>query len=424
MKRLIYSAIFLCVAILVANANEAVDSIAVKSHVNVIIGSKENEQDVENAFKENIPQDKSVAGMPHFAIVGKYKRFYLGIGANFKASASFDFGDEMPSELDFVPSQITPSTPGNGAITRFTAQSSAIYLNFIAMPNNPNKTGLFFSGNFKGENYRFKMSHFYIKYRGLKFGYTHSAFTDNNAVPFTIDDQGPAGEASMKTVVAMWTQPITKNIDFTIGIDAPKVSIEDTTAYTHIVNQRIPAIPLWLQYKSNDNYIRASAILRTLQYRDLVQQQNRNVAGWGVQLSGLYELTHNIKLLGSANYGQGIANYVQDISDLNLDLLPDTDHAGKMYGTPSWAVTLGAELNFSDKFSSNLLYSRMNLCYKDIAGLDTNMVKHTQYVTANFIYNITYFIKLGIEYQWGYRKSIDGKSNHVNRLQCLFAVEI
>ena len=50
MKRLIYSAIFLCVAILVANANEAVDSIAVKSHVNVIIGSKENEQDVENAF--------------------------------------------------------------------------------------------------------------------------------------------------------------------------------------------------------------------------------------------------------------------------------------------------------------------------------------------------------------------------------------
>ena len=58
MKRLIYSAIFLCVAILVANANEAVDSIAVKSHVNVIIGSKENEQDVENAFKENIPQDK------------------------------------------------------------------------------------------------------------------------------------------------------------------------------------------------------------------------------------------------------------------------------------------------------------------------------------------------------------------------------
>ena len=90
MKRLIYSAIFLCVAILVANANEAVDSIAVKSHVNVIIGSKENEQDVENAFKENIPQDKSVAGMPHFAIVGKYKRFYLGIGANFKAF--YDFG--------------------------------------------------------------------------------------------------------------------------------------------------------------------------------------------------------------------------------------------------------------------------------------------------------------------------------------------
>lgn len=424
MKRLVYSAILLCMAILVANASETTDSIAVKSQVNVIIGGDENEQDVENAFKENIPQDKNVAGMPHFAIVGKYKRFYLGIGANFKASASFDFGDDMPSETDFIPSQITPSTPGNGANTRFSAQSSAIYLNFIAMPNNPNKTGLFFSGNFNGGNYRFKMSHFYIKYRGLKFGYTHSAFTDNNAVPFTIDEQGPVGEASLKTVVAMWTQPITKNIDFSIGIDAPKVSIQDTTTYTHIVNQRIPAFPLWLQYKSNGSYIRASAILRMMQYRDILQQQNRNVAGWGVQLSGVYELTHNLKLLGSANYGQGIANYVPDAADLYLDLLPETENAGKMYGTPSWAATLGAEINFSDKFSSNLLYSRMNLCYNDITGLDKNMVKHTQYVTANFIYNITYFIKLGIEYQWGYRKSIDGNSNHVNRLQCLFSVEI
>ena len=35
-----------------------------------------------------------------------------------------------------------------------------------------------------------------------------------------------------------------------------------------------------------------------------------------------------------------------------------------------------------------------------------------------------YLSKLGIEYQWGCRKPIEGKSNHVNRLQCLFAVEI
>lgn len=423
MRRLILM-IALCISVVLANAKEIPDTLAVKSHVDVILGWQENEHDVEIAFKDNVPQDKTVAGMPHFAIVGKYKRFYLGIGANFKASASFDFGDNMPSEVDFVPSQITPSTPGNGAITRFSAQSSAIYLNFIAMPNNPNKTGLFFLGNFKGESYRFKMSHFYIKYRGLKFGYTHSAFTDNNAVPYTIDDQGPGGQASLKTVVAMWTQPLTKNIDFTVGVDAPTMSIEDTTAYTSVVNQRIPAFPLWLQYKSNDSYIRASALLRMMQYRDVVQEQNRNIAGWGVQLSGLYALTHNFKLSGSANYGQGIANYVQDFSDLNLDLMPDCDNIGRMYGTPTWAVTLGAEMNFSDKFSSNLLYSRVDLCYKDIDGLDNTMVKQTQYVAANFIYNITYFIKLGIEYLWGNRKSIDGKSNHVNRLQCLFAVEI
>lgn len=413
-----------CIAIVAATVvAQKNDSIANKSHVQIVVGGQENEADVEQAFSDNIPRDKSVAGMPHFAIVGKYKRFYLGIGANFKASAAFDFGDEMPSELDFVPSSIMPKTPGNGGETRFSAQASSIYLNFVAMPGNPNKTGLFFSGNFKGENYGFKINHFYIKYRGLKLGYTNSAFADNDAVPYTIDDQGACGQANMKLVNAMWTQPLGKRLSVAVGIDAPTVGY-DSIGYNDVVKQRVPAIPLWLQYGDEDSHIRLSGLVKVVQYRDLHENMNRNVVGWGLQLSGNYEICRNLKLYYGTTYGEGIASYIQDGSGLNVDLLASATDEGRMEMTPAWASHLGAEIKFNDKIESNLLYSRTNMFYDRGVVKQPDMFRYSQYVAANLLYNITYFVKLGVEYNWGFRSSIDGRADHTNRLQGLLSIEI
>lgn len=402
---------------------QVADTVAKKPHVQVVIGDQENEADVEQAFSDNVPRDKSVAGMPHFAIVGKYKRFYLGIGANFKASAAFDFGDEMPSELDFVPSAIMPKAPGNGAETRFSAQASSIYLNFVAMPGNPNKTGLFFSGNFKGDNYGFQMSHFYIKFRGLKFGYTNSAFTDNDAVPYTIDDQGACGQASAKLVTAIWTQPLGKRLSMAVGVDAPTLDY-DSLAHADVVKQRVPAIPVWLQYGDDDNHVRLSGLVKMMQYRDLLGNVNRNAFGWGLQLSGNYEVCNSVKFYFGTTYGEGIASYIQDGSGLKVDLLPSVAIGGRMMLTPVWASHIGAELKLSEKIESNLMYSRTNLFYGADRLTQPEMLRYSQYVVANLLYNVTYFVKLGVEYNWGFKRLVGGSADHVNRLQCLLSIEI
>ena len=81
-----------------------------------------NTEELKKSLQENAPSTPNDNGLPRFAIVGKDRQFYLGIGAQFLGEAMFDFGDPMPSALDFTPSSITPKTPGNGGATRFAWQ--------------------------------------------------------------------------------------------------------------------------------------------------------------------------------------------------------------------------------------------------------------------------------------------------------------
>lgn len=163
--------------------------------VTVILGDPNYADDVSIEFKENAPKRKRDAGLPRFAIIGNEQKFYLGIGAQFLGEAVMDFGDEMPSPYSFTPSSITPATPGNGANLRFTALTSSIYLNAVALPGTKNRVGLFFKAKIKnGNDYGFDVSHFYVTYRGFTAGYTSSLFADGAAMPYTIDDEGPNGD--------------------------------------------------------------------------------------------------------------------------------------------------------------------------------------------------------------------------------------
>lgn len=420
----------LAITLLTLNTNAEPNDTTIRPNpaVKTIYGEHGHEQQIEDAFKENKPADKSVAGTPHFAIVGKYKKFFLGIGANFKAYGTFDFGADMPSSLDFVPSQIQPAMEGNGSKLSFSVEPSSIYLNFVAMPDNPNKTGLFFSGNFRGGDYKFQLNHLYFKYRGLTFGYTDGAFTDSDADPYIIDDAGISGKGSKKTFSAYWEQPFGKGFSGALGLDAPEVELDDVLNNTTVskINQRVPSFPLWVQYANDNSHIRFTGLLRTMQYRDLIANCNRSILGWGVKLTGSYKPCSYIplKFYYGAIYGEGITEYINDLNDLDIDALPSIDKSGKMSLTRSWSGHIGLEYRFTDKITSNLVYSRAGNYYDKTVVISSDMHKYGEYVTANLLYNITYFMKVGLEYNWGYKKTMNNDNLHANRFQLLFAIEI
>lgn len=378
--------------------------------------------EVKDALEQNAPQTPNDNGLPRFAIVGKERQFYLGIGAQFLGEAMFDFGDNMPSALDFTPSSITPKTPGNGGATRFAWQSSSFYMNFVAMPNSENHIGIFFKAKFTGANNGIKVSHFYGKYRGLTLGYTNSPFTDGAAMPMTIDSEGPNGSVSNSLFTAYWAQDFTKNFSGAIGIDAPSADITTGNATT-TVSQRIPAIPMYLQYAwdGGDSHIRLSGIYRPMQYRNLTSAKNSAVQGGGVQLSGMVNIGGGLSAQYDATYGVGIGSYLQDDSDLGLDAVATTD-PGKMKAVKSMGLTAGLNYAITPKLSCNVMYSHLTNWLPDGAVIDKDTYRYGDYAAANIIYTFNKFLSAGVEYDYGHRKDFAGEGLHSNRIQAQLAV--
>ena len=393
-----------------------------KGVVTVINSDTVNALKVEKHLKANAPQAPNDNGLPRFAIVGKDHKYYIGIGAQFLGEAVYDFGDNMPSPVLFTPSSITPRTPGNGSALRFGWQSSSIYLNALALPGTDNQIGIFFKATFLGNSNAFDVFHFYAKYRGLTAGYTSSAFTDGAAEPMTIDFEGPNGYPSVFLSTAYWTQNFTKNFSGAIGIDAPTASLT-TGNGTSTVNQRIPAIPLYLQYAwaQGNSHVRLSGLVRPMQYRNLVADKNKTMTGWGLQLSGMTNVAGPLSLSYSAAYGNGIGNYLQDDNGIGLDAVA-TAKEGDMNMVKSLGVTGGLNLAISPKVSANLVYSHLSNWLPDKAEVDDSQYRYGDYVAANVMYNINKFVSTGIEYDYGKRKSVSGTSLHTNRIQVQLGV--
>lgn len=392
-------------------------------NVTVIVGDKSNPEIVEIEFLNNAPDNRCIHGLPRFAIIGNDNKFYLGIGAQFLGEGVFDFGDDMPSPVDFVPSSMTRPAPGDGAQLRFSALTSSFYINAVALPGKKNRVGLFFKAKIKnGNDYGFHVSHFYINYRGFNVGYTSTLFQDGAAMPFTIDDQGPNGSAANTVFTVDYRQDFGKGLSGAIGIEAPTANMTYGDR-ARDVHQRIPAFPLYLQYAwgGGDSHVRLSGIVRPLQYRDLVENKNRTICGVGVQLSGLIAVADPVTLYYGATYGKGIADYMQDDSGLGLDAVAE-GLSGKCEAMTTFGVTGGISINLAKRLTFNGIYSHLLNSRPDNATVTTDTYRYGDYVAANLYYTFNKIIAAGIEYDYGHVADFGGRNLHTNRIQAQLAV--
>ena len=257
-----------------------------------------NGTEVFNVLVSNAPKAPQYRNLPQFAIIGKNKKFYLSISGQLKITASFDWGNPLSSDPSaFTPSAITQAPAGNGAEVNFTAQRSSLSFNFVGLPGTENQIGVYVSFDFCGDNndYGATLLSVYAQYRGFQAGYNLSMYLDQGACPYSIDAEGPNSSAGTYNTLFNYQGNITKNLSFGIGLESPMASYttstyhkleegeEVTLSAASSVTQRIPDIPLYLQYAwASSNHIRVAGLFRNLYYRDLIANKNKDVLGWGL----------------------------------------------------------------------------------------------------------------------------------------------
>lgn len=354
---------------------------------------------------------------PRFLFLDRKGKIALGIGGYVYATAAYNWAGTENSGTDFVPSTLpTPADPDQRAALQFTARHSTIFLQLAGYSERFGTYSAFVQTDFTGGSgnaHQLKLSQAYFRIGYVTMGLARSTFVDAAGIA-TVDTQGPCGALDNKNVHISYAPHITRNWSVAIGVEAPLTGIT-TGDFTHRISQRVPDIPVYVQYCwGNNNHIRASALLRNLCYRDIVADNTRYTTGYGVQLSGTSALGAGFSLYADAIYGRGLGSYVADMKPLNVDLIPSASTPGKLIAPRSFSYGVGLRYDFCAKGFATLAWGQATLYDRGSMGSDT--YRSGTYFSANAFYNLFEDCLLGIEYARGDRKNFDGTRGCGNRV--------
>ena len=420
MKKQIVLILGMCGFFASANAQE-------ESELHFIRTDRSSE--VYDVMRENAPGDAVLKDVPQFALIGKNHKFYVGLGANAMLVGDFDWGHPIDNANKFIPADIPMDIePGSGAQFLLSAAQSDFYLNFVGLPGSDNQIGIFIDVNFMAGNHSPALHHAYLKYRGITAGHTISIFTDIGAKPASIDYQGPNALTFMGHPNVSYTGKFGKGKVWSaaIGLDLPEYSATYSGS-TMKSTQRIPDIPLYLQrsWADGKGWLRASAIFRTLTYRDKILNKNHNTLGWGVKLSGKTPVCGGLSAMWEGVYGKGVSSYIQDLTGKGMDLTPDPGKNGKLTAVPAWGAYGTLQYQICPRVLVNATFSQVRTYTKDWNATEWGETyKWAQYVTANCFWKLNSFAQFGIEYLYGRKMDHNGMQAHDNRLSLMLKVSI
>lgn len=356
------------------------------------------------------------ARAPRFVLVDQEGKWGLGIGGYLQAKVEYDF-DRAVDNVDFLPSAIY-GKGGPSSQLQMDMTNSTIFMKLVGKSRFLGDFVVYTSGNWRGSGLGFQLLNAYMSTKYLKFGYGVGTFMDINALPTTIDYGGPCGMTFYRTTQVMLQYGFDWGLSMGVALENPNVAME-TNEYISVDAQRVPNVPVYIQYDlmgNSNNHIRVGAVMRDMYYTDKVSGKNSDKVGWGVQAS-LLATMGGLQLNGQFTMGEGIGSFVNNISNIGVDLVPDPETPGNALLLRSESWYAGAQYNFTDKFMVSAAYSQTALRSRNgYADFNPTASRKGQYVVANAIYNLNRNLQIGVEYLHGWRTNFDGSIYNANRV--------
>ncbi|MDE5945632.1 MAG: porin [Rikenella sp.] len=363
------------------------------------------------------------AGVPTFLISDRANRAVFGIGGFVSLRTRYDW-DNVIDNRDFIPYDIPMSpTPSDRQQFRMDVSATRLFFRTIVQSRPLGPIETYIETDFRGGNNVLRLRQAYVSFKGLTFGQTITTLADQESIPRTIDVQGPNAYTYRRNLMIRYHRQFSPHWEAAIAVEMPDASatvLSAETAYT--LPQRVPDIPLYVQYNWNDgrSHLRASGLLRTMHYYDDIARQTLTELGWAAMLSGRIAVGPRIDLFGQIVYGRGIGNYLQDLDGNGYDLVSDPDRPGRLQTLPMMGWLAGFQYAFAPKWQLNAVYSQVSVWDRnDYFAQAPDTYRLSQYVAGNLIYQISPAFQVGAEYLYGMRKNADHSIGFAHRAQLL-----
>lgn len=242
-----------------------------------------------------------------------------------------------------------------------------------------------------------------------------STFMDIDVFPNILDYQGPNAMVLVRQVQLRFTQPLNKKSTLALSVENP--GSDTRFPVDSGLNSRALFPDVVAQYRynfSSASHIQLAGLFHPVTYDNYIRREKTNI-GWGFNLTGVVEVSAKAKdnVVCQATYGQGIARYFNDLGGQGYDAA--TKNRTEAENIPVLALMGFYDHWWSDKLSTTIGYGYLKLDNKSYQpGID---FKSTQYGVVNLLYYPSAFVKVGIEYLYGKRITIDNQYGDNSRLQ-------
>lgn len=353
---------------------------------------------------------------PSFMFMTKDADLAMGVGGKVVMRGWFDWNGSQDTP-DFFPYDIAvPADPTQKRCLGASMNETSIFMTLLGRKNRFSYT-VYVQAAFSDKAFKLKKA--YVKLNDFTLGLANTTFEDGDAIAPTVESQGPNGQVGKTQILARYSHSFSNGISTGIGVEFPSSSQDVVDGQTEACRDYVPDVAAMVQYSWNggDSHIRASGLLRTMAYRNLLTATNHNVIGWGAQLSGVIDIGHPAVVYFSGLIGRGVGSYEGDLSEGNFDLVGVNDSPGRMIAPLAMGLTAGIQYNFSSRVFACVAAGETRYFEKHPIATDT--YKYGLYGAVNLFWKITPRFLSGIEYVVGKRKNFDGNHAGANRIDAI-----
>jgi hypothetical protein len=200
------------------------------------------------------------------------------------------------------------------------------------------------------------------------------------------------------------------NSDFAMPVGITDVQYDE-------VNE-LPDIAAYYYTSGDFGHFKSSVILRKMGYETATNSDN--TMGYGVNLSGSYNISDINALKYQVVFGKGLGRYINDTCcHYYADETGGSDAGIDSNGDLTAIAATGGFVYFDHHWNEEMS-STVGVSYLQVDNLSTqfdNAFKNSLYSTANFIWLPTAMSKVGVELQYGHVETKVGDTGDDFRIQ-------
>lgn len=269
--------------------------------------------------------------------------------------------------------------------------------------------------DFNGKDDTVNLRHLFIALPYLVLGRTNSAFKDPSAEPESIDSMGPNAKIGLRQDGIRFVVPMGKDsLSLAWENQGSTISPQGTDLSDDGLRRK-PDLVAHYRHIADWGHLQFSAVRRDLNLADtaLPAYTTDTITGWGGALSGQLYVQEKDNLTFAFSGGPGLGRYINDLAGTSSELGVSSD--GQVSTQFAWGGYVGYQHWLSDQTRFNTYLSAAGV--NQLAGQPADDFEKAYKASVNVMHDLSEELRIGAEYEHGFRVSHDGTTVNGGRLE-------